>query len=127
MSSERKTVTAPPADLPVGVEGRPSIIGLRLLGTNKELMLSPSLDVTRVGASSDCDIVIANQFISSVHCLIERKGNALVLDDQGSNPSTPLSVKRTSFVNPPLIDHRICRSRCYLSGYRHINQMLIQS
>ena len=88
MSSERKTVTAPPADLPVGVEGRPSIIGLRLLGTNKELMLSPSLDVTRVGASSDCDIVIANQFISSVHCLIERKGNALVLDDQGSKNGT---------------------------------------
>ena len=81
---ERKTETAPDSGA-LGVLGvGDPVIGIRLLGTNTEYLLPDNARIT-IGADPECDIVLDGAFVSSLHCLLERRDRGILLIDQSKN------------------------------------------
>ena len=65
------------------------VIGLRITASGEEFALAASARRWLVGSSPSCDVVITDPYVSSVHCVIERRvGGPLVVRDRNSRNGT---------------------------------------
>jgi DNA-binding NtrC family response regulator len=65
------------------------VIALRSTGGGPELELAATGRRWIIGSAASCDLVIADPFVSQVHCVLERReGGGLVVRDHGSRNGT---------------------------------------
>src|SRR5258708_32655101 len=65
------------------------VVALRKIATDEMFALDEPRRRWTIGASSSCDIVLRDSFVSSAHCVIERRpGRALVVRDHKSRNRT---------------------------------------
>src|SRR5258708_25977544 len=84
------------------------VVALRKIATDEMFALDEPRRRWTIGASSSCDIVLRDSFVSSVHCVIERRaGGALVVRDHKSRNGT--------FVDGNPIEGAELRVGCYLT------------
>ncbi|MGE0548101.1 MAG: sigma 54-interacting transcriptional regulator [Kofleriaceae bacterium] len=108
------------------------VIGLRGTRDGAEFALAPSTRRWVIGSGNSCDVVVADPYVSQVHCLLERRpGGVIVVRDRGSRNGTQidgnpvesavlragsyLSVGRTTFVamaDQTATKHRAVEAMC---------------
>ncbi len=91
-----KTRTLPDSQQGAWFEGPDVVTMLRVFGTDREFELPRDKKSFTLGSSPDCDIAIPEKFLSSVHCLIARRGQGLRVHDQGSYNGTFYGGRRES-------------------------------
>lgn len=92
MTTERRTVTAPNEERPADTETNP-VIGFRIAGTNVELSL-PNMPLVEIGASRECDVVLADRLVSAFHATVERRDGHLWFLDRGSKNGSIIRGKK---------------------------------
>ena len=89
-----KTVTLPEGQRGPWFEGADIVTTLLVFGTSTEYALPISGKHFRLGSSPDCDIYVADPSVSKVHCVLERRGNAIRVVDQSSYNGTYFDGRR---------------------------------
>ncbi|HEX4355081.1 MAG TPA: FHA domain-containing protein [Polyangiales bacterium] len=91
-----RTRTLPDEQRGIAYEGPDIVTMLRVYGTALEFPLPR--DVTRftLGSSRDNDIAIPTEFLSALHCVLERRGPKLRVHDQNTKNGTFLDERRES-------------------------------
>jgi two-component system, NtrC family, response regulator GlrR len=93
---EAITRTASDGELPIVLDGPDLITAIRAFGHAAELPLPTRQAVFSVGTSLACDIRIDSEYVSSMHCVLERHGHRLRVQDQGSRNGTFFRGRRES-------------------------------
>jgi len=93
-----RTRTLPEAQRGAWFDGLDIITQLRVWGTERAVELPRHTKTFTLGSSTDRDIVVAGEFVSALHCVLERRGASLRVHDQGSHNGTFFRGRReTSF------------------------------
>lgn len=91
-----KTRTLPDAQKGPWFEGVDAVTALRVYGTDRQFDLPRDRKVFSLGSAPDSDIAIPETFLSRLHCVFERKHDALRVHDQGSHNGTYFAGRRES-------------------------------
>ena len=88
MTNSPRTITAPEGGVPLAPVTTDCITAIRQYGTAVEHPLLLDHATFTVGSGSSCDVSIASEYVSSRHCLLERRGSRLRVHDQTSRNGT---------------------------------------
>ncbi len=92
----KETLSVPMADS--SAEFRPrraQIVALRTTPDKRELELPRGRRRLTIGSHQDCDLVIADPYVSAMHCLLERRDDGTtIVHDRGSKNGTLLNGNR---------------------------------
>ncbi len=94
--AERDTVSVPFIACPEQAAARrDAVTGLRAHASGRAYALPAPLERFTLGASPSCDVVIDDEYVSSVHCVLERRDIAkLVVRDRSSKNGTYINGNR---------------------------------
>jgi transcriptional regulator of acetoin/glycerol metabolism len=88
------TGIAPEDELPPALEGPDLVTAVREYGCAREHLLITNQTTFTVGSSPTCNLVVAREYVSGVHCLLERRGHRLRVHDQTSRNGTFFQGRR---------------------------------
>ncbi|MGE0870277.1 MAG: sigma 54-interacting transcriptional regulator [Kofleriaceae bacterium] len=85
-----------------------TVIGLRATRDGSEFTLAPSTRRWVIGSGNSCDVVVADPYVSQVHCILERRPRGvIVVRDRASRNGTQIDG------NP--VESAVLRAGSYLS------------
>jgi DNA-binding NtrC family response regulator len=91
---ERDTISVPVGTGQFNIRREP-VIGLRLRKTGHIIELPPFEQRIVVGSGESCDVVLNDRCVSTIHCMLERRSQGLMLvRDQGSKNGTYINGNR---------------------------------
>jgi pSer/pThr/pTyr-binding forkhead associated (FHA) protein len=93
MTHVPSTVTVPDDELPT-FDDPDLITGLRVYGRDVEYPLLVKQTRFSVGSSPSCDLCVPSSYVSSVHCVLERRGSRIRVHDQASRNGTSIRGRR---------------------------------
>ena len=89
-----KTRTLPESQRGVYLEGPDVVTSLQIFGSATEFPLLANVKRFTLGSAADCDVSVREPSLSKLHCLLERRGTALRVTDQGSYNGTYFDGRR---------------------------------
>lgn len=89
-----KTRTLPESKREVYYEGPDVVTMLHVLDRGMELPVAAATKRFTLGSAPDCDLIVPDPSLSKLHCLLERRGTALRVTDQGSYNGTYFGGRR---------------------------------
>jgi hypothetical protein len=89
-----RTRTLPEQQRGPWFDGPDVVTMLRVFGTDLGFELPRDLKTFSIGSSPDRDIAITTEFVSALHCIVERRGCGLRVHDQGSHNGTFFGGRR---------------------------------
>ena len=93
-NEKRSTISISAGERPAWIsKGRPRVVGLRLLGTATEFEMG-SLEQASIGTEPARDFVLGDDCVSSFHCVLDRVGDSLVVQDRRSRNGTYVNSVR---------------------------------
>jgi pSer/pThr/pTyr-binding forkhead associated (FHA) protein len=96
MTNVPRTITVPEEERPPALEGPDLVTGVREYGRPLEHPLLVKQATFTIGSSPSCDVPIASEYVSSLHCVLERRGQRLRVHDQTSRNGTFFRGRRES-------------------------------
>lgn len=90
----QKTATLPESARGPWLEGPDLVIALREYNSDVEHLLAREQKAFMLGSAPDHDIAIPGAFLSSLHCVLERRGHRLRVRDQDSRNGTFFAGRR---------------------------------
>lgn len=88
MTHVPRTVTVPERKRPPVLDDPDLVTAIREYGRSAEYPLLSGRGTFTIGSSPSCDISIPSEYISSLHCVLERRGQHLRVHDQASRNGT---------------------------------------
>jgi pSer/pThr/pTyr-binding forkhead associated (FHA) protein len=88
MTNLPRTITVPDGERPPALEGPDLVTAIREYGHPAEHPLLVKQATFTIGTSPSCDVSIASDYVSSLHCVLERRGQRLRVHDQTSRNGT---------------------------------------
>lgn len=83
-SKPPRTQTLPEGARPPSLDGPDLVTALRVHGGTTETVLLAKQATFTVGSSPSCDVVLESPYVSSLHVLLERRGQRIRVHDQNS-------------------------------------------
>jgi FHA domain len=93
MDSHRETHTLPEQQRLMAA-GSDLIIALRVMGRDTEYSLPAEKSCFSLGSSVGCDLPLPSEYVSNLHCVLNRRGRRLRIIDQHSHNGTFFSGRR---------------------------------
>lgn len=84
MTKSPRTITVPEGQRPQALEGPDLVTAIREYGRAVEYPLLVKQQTFTIGSSPSCDLPITSDYLSSLHCVLERRGHRLRVHDQTS-------------------------------------------
>lgn len=94
--SKPRTITVPLEKRVALLEGNEPITALREQGGALEHALLAKKETFLLGSSPSCDIVVPGPYVSSLHCVLERRGQRIRVHDQSTRNGTTFAGRRES-------------------------------
>ncbi len=88
MDAEHRTATLPDEQRGAFFDGVDAVTALRVRGLDIEHALLIGKNVFSLGSAPECDVVIDSSYLSSLHCVLERRGSRVRVHDQTSKNGT---------------------------------------
>ena len=88
MTKLPRTITLPDGERPAALDGPDLITAIREYGRPVEHPLLVKQPTFTIGSSPSCDVSIASDYLSSLHCVLERRGQRMRVHDQTSRNGT---------------------------------------
>lgn len=88
MTNVPRTVTLPEINRPPALDVPDFITAIREYGRAVEHPLLPGQETFTIGSSPSCDLPVASEYVSSLHAVLERRGQRLRVHDQTSRNGT---------------------------------------
>lgn len=92
----KKTKTLPEDQRGAWFDGPDIVTSLRVHGTGLVFDLARDRSTFTLGSNSTADIAVASDHLSGLHCVLERRGLKLRVQDQGSYNGTHFNERRES-------------------------------
>lgn len=89
-----KTKTLPESQRGPWFEGPDVVTSLRVYGSEIVFELPRAKKSFTLGSAPDCDLAVPEKYLSSLHCLLERRGEVLRVHDQRSYNGTFFNGRR---------------------------------
>jgi transcriptional regulator of acetoin/glycerol metabolism len=88
MTKLPRTLTVPEGLLPPALDVPDLVTAIREYGRPVEHPLLVQQSTLTIGSSPSCDVPIASEYLSSLHCVLERRGHRLRVHDQSTRNGT---------------------------------------
>ena len=83
-----RTATLPEGQRSAFLDGPDEVTGLRIYTTGRELAIPNVGKTFSIGSAPNCDASIQGDYLSALHCMVERRPGALRVRDHGSRNGT---------------------------------------
>ncbi len=93
-SKAPKTRTAPVGELPPPIDGPDLITAIRRYGGATETSLLAGQPSFTLGSSPECNIVLESPYVTSLHAVLERRGQRVRVHDSNSRNGTAYAGRR---------------------------------
>ncbi len=67
------------------------VVALRVKGSEAEIPIPATARRISLGSRGGCDITLTDPYVSGLHCMLERRGEALFVRDRGSKNGTSIN------------------------------------